>query len=119
MVLQKAVDNLKDKSKDEKKAVAGGLAILVVVALFAGWAILFLKKIQRGGEVQSLGGGAQDEFLNSSIRDAQSALMRGFSDIDDLRGVRDQSGQQYREGAGQADIQQTDVDLFGGSDSIE
>jgi len=119
MVIQKAVDNLKDKSSDEKKVVAGGIAIAVVAVLFAGWAILFLKKLQRGGELQQLGGGAQDEFLNSSIREAQDALMRDFSDVDELRAAREQLGQQYQQGAVQQDFQQTDVDVFGSPSSTE
>ena len=119
MVLQKAVDNLKDKSSDEKKVVAGGIAIAVVAVLFAGWAILFLKKLQRGGELQQLGGGAQDEFLNSSIREAQDALMRDFSDVDELRATREQSGQQYQQDAIQQNPQPTDTDVFGAPSSIE
>ncbi|OGG77875.1 hypothetical protein A3B35_00605 [Candidatus Kaiserbacteria bacterium RIFCSPLOWO2_01_FULL_54_24] len=119
MVIQKAVDNLKDKSSDEKKVVAGGIAIAVVAVLFVGWAILFLKKLQRGGELQQLGGGAQDEFLGSSIREAQDALMRDFSDIDELRATREQLGQQYQQDTVQQNPQQTDTDVFGSPDSIE
>src|SRR3989344_7555829 len=114
MVLQKAVNNLKDKPNDEKKVVAGGSAIAVVAVLFAAWAILFLKKLQSGGELQELGGGAQDEFLGSSIREAQDALMRDFSDVNELRTARDQSGAQGEFGTVQQDYQE-DADPFGGS----
>ena len=113
------MDNLKDKSSDEKKVVAGGIAVAVVAVLFAGWAILFLKKLQRGGELQQLGGGAQDEFLGSSIREAQDALTRDFSDVDELRAIREQFGQQYQQDASQQDVPQDDTDPFGGTGSIE
>ena len=117
MALQKEEDNLKDKSNDDKKVVAGGIAISIVILLFAGWAILFLKKIQNGGKLQPLGGGAQDEFLGSAVREAQSSLMRDFSDVDELRQMRDQIGQQYQGSASEQDVQQSDP--FGGSNSIE
>jgi|SRR3989344_939391 len=96
MVIQKAVDNLKEKPKEDRKAIAGGIALTVVVLLLVGWAFLFFKKIQRGAELQQLGGGAQEEFDFSSVREAQRELMEGFSDIDELRAVREQSAEQYQ-----------------------
>ena len=119
MVIQKAVDSMKDKSNDEKKVVAGGLAIAVVSVLFIGWAILFFKKVQSGQQLQSLGGGAQNEFISSSVRDAQKELMNDFSDVDELRQVREQSGNQYQQGVYQDASQQNSQDSFGGSSSIE
>lgn len=119
MIVEKAADNLKDKSNDEKKVVAGGIAISIVALLFVGWAILFLKKIENGERLQSLGGGAQDEFLGSAVRDAQKYLIRDFSDTEELRGARDQIGQQYQGGSPDQDLQKNDDDVFGGSGSIE
>ena len=118
MVLQKAADSMKDKSNDEKKAVAGGIAFAVVVILFFGWAFFFFKKIQSGAQSQQLGGGAQEEFLGASVRDAQEALMEDFSDIDELRRALEQSGGQNQQGAVQQDYQYGG-DQFGGSGSIE
>jgi len=54
MVLQKTVDNLKARSKDERKVIAGGVAIAVIAVLFLGWAFLFLKKIQSGNQIESV-----------------------------------------------------------------
>lgn len=96
MVLQKALESAKDKPKDEKKAIAGGIAIAVVLVLLIGWAFFFFRNIQRGAQSQQLGGGAQDEFNFSTVRDAQQDLMEQFSDIDALIEARNQSSQQYQ-----------------------
>ncbi|MEK7068821.1 MAG: hypothetical protein AAB947_00395 [Patescibacteria group bacterium] len=117
--LQKASDNSKDPSSDDKKVVAGGIAISIVILLLAGWTILFFKKIQNGGKLEPLGGGAQDQFLGSAVREAQSALMRDFSDVDELHQARDRIGQQYQGGTSEQDFQQNDSDAFGRSDTIE
>lgn len=39
------LDKLRDKPKDDKTAIAGGVAIVVVGILLIGWAIFFLRKI--------------------------------------------------------------------------
>ncbi|OGG58038.1 hypothetical protein A2853_00910 [Candidatus Kaiserbacteria bacterium RIFCSPHIGHO2_01_FULL_55_17] len=96
MAIKDTVGSLKERPKDEKKAIAGGIAIAVVVVLLAGWAILFFKKIQRGAELQQLGSGAQEEFDFQSVRDAQQELMQSFSDTNELLEARDQSAQQYQ-----------------------
>ena len=104
MVLQKALDSAKDRPKDEKKVIAGGIAIFVVVALFFGWAILFLKKIQSGEQRLEFGGGAQDEFLPESVRQAQKNLMEGFSNLEELEAIRAEStARQVESGGGVPD----------------
>lgn len=94
MVLQKAVDNLKDKPKDDRKAVAGGIAVAVVAVLFFGWAFLFLKKLQNTS-IQGFDEGAQSEFNFSSVRDAQRELLENYSGQSandaELRAIRDQA----------------------------
>ena len=67
MVIQKTLNNLKDKPKDDKKVVAGGIAILVMAVLFVGWAFLFIKKLQRGDATMQIGGTPQDEFNFSNV----------------------------------------------------
>ncbi len=118
MVLQKALESAKDKPKDEKKAIAGGIAIAVVLVLLIGWAFFFFRSIQRGTYEQQLGGGAQDEFNFSTVRDAQNELMKEFSDIDALMEVRQQSSQQYQQNL---DEQSTydDSNSFGGSGTAD
>lgn len=46
MVLQKTIDNLRERPHDERRAVALGVAIAVMVILFIGWAIFFVRSIQ-------------------------------------------------------------------------
>lgn len=100
MVLQKAVNNLKDRPKDEKKVVAGGIAITVIVVLFFAWAILFLKKIQSGTQQLEFGGGAQENFLPDAVREAQKNLQNSFSNTDELNAIREQSVLQQLEAQG-------------------
>lgn len=91
MAFQKALESAKDKPKDEKQAIAGGIAVAVVAVLLVGWAFFFFRSIQRGTELQKLGGGAQDEFNFSTVRDAQSELMKHFDDISAIIDARNQS----------------------------
>lgn len=96
MVFQKALESAKEKSKDDKKAIAGGIAVAVVIVLLVGWAFFFFRGIQRGAQSQQLGGGAQDEFNFSTVREAQKDLMGQFSDVDALIEARQQSGSGYQ-----------------------
>ncbi len=92
MVIQNAVNNLKQKPQDDKKAVAGGIATLVVIILLIGWAFVFFKKIQRGGELDSFGTTAQAEFDFASVRAAQDELSTEYDDaIDELQRIRESS----------------------------
>ena len=43
--MKAAIDNLKQKPREHKTAVAGGVAIGVVALLLVSWAFFFLKKI--------------------------------------------------------------------------
>ena len=120
MVIQKAVDNLKGKPTEDKKAVAGGIAIMVMIILFLGWGFFFIKKIQRGGTDLRIGGGAQDEFNFSSVKQAQEDIMKGFSNEDELRDARQRSGSQTQTGAEfQTVYDQGSADQFGGSGAVE
>jgi len=46
MVVQRTIDNLKDRPKDERQAVALGTAGAVVLILLVGWAFFFLKSLR-------------------------------------------------------------------------
>lgn len=45
MVFQQTIENLRERPHDERRAVAGGIAIGVVVILFLGWAFIFLHDL--------------------------------------------------------------------------
>lgn len=89
MVIQKAVDNLKDKSKEEKTVVASGIAIGVVVILLAAWGFMFVKKMQKGTELD-LSGNRPSEFDFESVKQAQQQLKQDFQQsAEELRAIRD------------------------------
>lgn len=114
MVIQKTINNLKDKPKDERKAVAGGIAIAVVAILFIGWTFFFFKSIQRGTQLQQLDGGAASEFYSTTVQEAQQQLMEGFSDFDELRALREQYGNQSEPASVQQEAYQySETDQFG------
>ena len=88
MVLQKAqkmIDNLKERPKDDKKLIAGGIAIIVVIILFFGWAYLFLNKIQNSDQSIELSSVVQDTSLSDVARQAQQELQQGFSGFDEVK----------------------------------
>ena len=79
MALQEKINNLKEGPKDDKVAVASGVAISVVVILLAAWAIFFFRGIQKGTQELNLSGGAQDEFNLSGVKEAQDRLKQEYS----------------------------------------
>lgn len=60
MVLQKAVDNMKGRPQDERKAVAGGIAVMVVAVLVVVWSILFLRGLRHTAVDQQTGGATNE-----------------------------------------------------------
>lgn len=117
MVVQKTIDNLKDRPKDERKAVAGGIAITLVVVLLIAWAFLFFKRIQSGSQQINFDTGAQGEFDFSNVREAQAAIeAQGRGNTNDLYRIRDDAAAGQVQGAQELYIQQVgggDVDAFG------
>ncbi len=91
MVVQKTINNLKDRPKDEKTAVAGGVATLVVILLLIGYGIWFVSNIKRGGDFNTyIESRPQDEFLAPAVRDAERALQNTMRrDSEELRQLRD------------------------------
>ncbi len=91
MVVQKTINNLKERPKDEKTAVATGGAVLVVIVLLFGWGLWFVQNIKKGGSFNTyIGDKPQDRFVAPAVRDAEKSLegtMRSDSDM--LRELRD------------------------------
>lgn len=96
MVVQKTIDNLKDRPHDEKKAVASGIAISVIVILLIGWGFVFIRNVQNT-PTPSLENGVVpvDQFNMDLIRGSERA--NEYDPSDDLRNLR--------ESAVQADVQ--------------
>lgn len=91
MVVQKTIDNLKGRPKDEKSAVATGGAAIVVIILLFGWGLWFVQNIKRGGSFNTyIGDKPQDKFVAPAVRDAERALEGTIrSNSDTLRELRD------------------------------
>lgn len=109
MVVQKTLDNLKDKSHDEKKVVASGIAIFVVIILFVGWGFLFLRKIQSGTFEPSESAVPSDQ-LNQQFAPREELDAIYQSSLDELRALRESSTQNQVPGGG---IQNSSSNDFG------
>src|SRR3989344_5304738 len=87
MVLQHKLNDLKGRPHEDKKAVAGGIAIVVVV-LIIGWGFLFLRNL-RNTELPSLENTAipTDQFNMNLIRNNErdQAIYDPEQDIRNLR----------------------------------
>ncbi len=111
MAVQKTLDNLKQGPKEDKVAVAGGIAITVVVVLLVAWGILFFRSIQKGSTSVDLSGGAQDEFNFTSVKEAQQKLQETFSNTtEELRQIRDDAAATQMQFQQQADVQEMQGD---------
>lgn len=116
MVVQKAINNLKQGPKEDKVAVASGIAISVVAVLLVAWGILFFHNIQKGVQEVNLSGGVQDEFNFSGVKEAQQQLQDAYSNTDELRQIRDEAAARQVPSEVQSDMPQTqgtEIDPFG------
>ncbi len=91
MVVQKTINNLKERPKDEKTVVATGGAVLVVVILLFGWGLWFMQNIKKGGSFNTyIGNKPQDRFVAPAVREAEKSLETTIrSDSDAFRELRD------------------------------
>jgi sRNA-binding protein len=69
----------KEKTKDDKVAVATSGAAIVVIVLFVIWGIYFFKSIASGTQRVQLGGGFGDQLTPSNAVDAQKQLENTYS----------------------------------------
>jgi uncharacterized protein HemX len=116
MVIQKGIDNLKGRPKDERVAVASGVALAVVAILFFGWIIYFFHKIQSGAITPTLDSGTQDEFNPAGVQQAQQALQQEYNSVNsDLTQLPSDAAAQQVQPIQQAQVQQyqTGTDQFG------
>jgi len=119
MVVQKTIDNLKGRPKDERVAVAGGVAVTVMIILFLGWAIYFFHEI-RSGAVKPTFQGAGQQFDAEGLQQAQAALdQEKTQGSADLTTLPDQAAQQQIGAQQQMQVVQQSggTDQFGNSNS--
>ena len=114
MVVQKTIDNLKERPDEEKKAVASGVAIGFVVILLFAWGFFFVRKVQHSGAM-NLSGGAQDEFNFTTVKEAQQQLKQNdASTSEEFRQIRNSAANNSTQ-AGQSSEQ---VDQSGGANQF-
>jgi uncharacterized protein HemX len=83
MAVGKSLDDLKNGPKEDKVAVASGIAFSVVVVLLVAWAIIFFHNIQQGTLQANLSAGAQDQFNFTSTTQAQQQLEQYYGSSTD------------------------------------
>lgn len=92
--MKQALDNLKERPKDEKTAVAGGVAVVIMIVLFIGWGFYFFKKIAAGGEVNTPFGVREDVVKGATIDRAAIDFLDSYNaSVDEFRAIRDQAAQ--------------------------
>jgi hypothetical protein len=117
VVVQKTINDLKERPKDERKVVAGGVAIFVIVVLLGAWSILFFKRIQSGAQQVNLDSGAQDAFNPTATQQAQQAIQQqqsGTVNVNDLYQIRANAAANQVETQQQMQVQQ----VSGGTDQF-
>jgi len=82
--------SLKDRSKGEKKAIAGVTAVAVAALIFLAWGYWFIHKIQRGERIDTIGTTLQEEFNFETMDDMQYQFqqLQQYSE-DELRAARE------------------------------
>ena len=92
MVVQKTLDNLKERPKDEKTAVATGISVVVVAILLIGWGFWFVSNLKRGGEFNTFIGSTQEQYLPQHLQGANEKLQDLLQPTtDSLRELRDRA----------------------------
>jgi|GEM_PF-839779 uncharacterized protein HemX len=112
MAAPSAIDNLKTKPKDEKTAVAGGVASLVVILLLVGWVIYFFNKIRSGAQEVNLDG-ISNQINMPTVRDANRNLQSQFGSVEDeYARIRDAAAAQQA-GNSQQQVMQVETGVGG------
>lgn len=88
MVVQQKFNDLKDASHEDKKTVATGIAVFVVIILILAWGFVFLRKVQRA-DLRTLENGAvpMDQFDMNLIR-ATERDQAYYDPTEDIRNLR-------------------------------
>ncbi len=94
---------MRQKPAEDKKAVASGIAVAVVVVLFIAWGFLFIKKIRTGTPVPTISSptsAANDVFDFSSLDQATQQFAKTYGDTrTQLEQIRDAAAQAAEETA--------------------
>lgn len=89
---------MKERPKEERTAVASGIAVLVMAVLFLGWALIFFKKIASGAPVETEWGPRTDLVQFESFEGATEEFTESYFDAtEELRRIRDESARSRRD----------------------
>jgi len=96
--MKNAIEDLKGKPKEERTAVAGGIAVMVVALLLVGWGFFFLKKITRGAPVETTWGPQNDVIDFVNLKDAADSFSGAYFDAtEELQRIRDEAAALQRD----------------------
>jgi hypothetical protein len=75
MVLQRTLNNLRERPKEERTAIAAWIAIGVVALLFAGWLIFFFNSIRTSPapDLQQIGSSLDQNGLSQADQQFEQA----------------------------------------------
>ena len=93
MVVQRTINTLRERPKDERVAVAGGIAIAIVTILFFGWAIFFFRGINNQAAQNAANQIPVQYDSTTSTTEAEPAADAQYIDINqEGTSTSDQSG---------------------------
>ncbi len=87
-MVQQTLANLKEGPKEDKVAVAGGIAVSVVVVLLVVWAVFFLRGLRDDSDQLNLSSGAQDQFNPAGVKEAQQQIQENLTTTNELLDIR-------------------------------
>ena len=93
-MLQRTIDNLKERPKEERVAFAGSVAIGAIVILFLGWVLFFVTSFHKAPIAESTLPDAQSASAVSAVPDFQDATQAPIPDPTSDAAFGDQSAAQ-------------------------
>ena len=96
MAIKNAVNNLRNRPKADRAAVASGIATTVVALLFLGWAIIFFHNMRSfNAQTQSANNEAQSQLDTAALNEAKRLLTNPQGNaVDQLQATPDQTSSQ-------------------------
>jgi hypothetical protein len=76
MAVRRTIENLRERSKEDRTAIAAWTALAVVAILFLGWAVYFFNSIKATPAPDFQG--ASDSLNSSGLSQAGQALQQAY-----------------------------------------
>jgi len=92
--VKEKIDTFKKRPESERTAVAGGLAVGIMVVLLLAWGFVFFKKLARGAPIETEWGPRTDVVDFTNLKEASDSFSDSYySATDELRRIRDEAAQ--------------------------